>query len=82
MNPPEILKLHNRGNFAARDVILNGDYSNVNVSADFAGVRRDSLHANSLRHSVYIVAGRYVSWRALCQSSRLPVKLNERYGRL
>lgn len=56
VNPsPEILKLHNHGNFAARDVILNGDYSNVRVCArGFAGVRRDSLHANALQYSVYI----------------------------
>lgn len=34
MNPVEILKLHNHRNFAARDVILNGDYSDAGVRAD------------------------------------------------
>lgn len=49
MNPLEILKLHNHRNFAARDVILNGNYSDVRV---FARVRFDVPTRRRLRWSV------------------------------
>ena len=51
MNPLEILKLHNHRNFAARDVILNGDYSD-------AGVRVDSLEFTV----AFLHAGVYGGW--------------------
>ena len=52
MNPLEILKLHNHRNFAARDVILNGDYSDAGVRADSLEFTVAFLHAG-----VYTMVG-------------------------
>jgi len=45
MNPLEILKLHNHRNFVARDIILNGDYSDAGVRADSPEFAMAFLHS-------------------------------------
>lgn len=62
------------------EIIQMGE--SVRASGGFARVRTvvPTLHGTTA--IVSKVAGRYIWWRALCQSGRLPVKLNRRYGGL
>lgn len=47
MNPLEFLKLHNHRNFGARDVILNGDYSNASAPRSRSRARESAAPRTS-----------------------------------